>query len=116
MTDPGTNTPGADTRDYSLNMPAMTAGPGITFQQDAPVVPNSTLSFQYVVGDSARPEEQLLYLQQSAQREVLAAIAKLQQQTAVQLKALSDLQAKPPDPCTCATRSGPNNKNFNRNT
>jgi Zn-dependent protease with chaperone function len=94
MTDPGTNTPGADTRDYSLNMPAMTAGPGITFQQDAPVVPNSSLSFQYVVGDSARPEEQLLYLQQSAQREVLAAIAKLQQQTAVQLKALSDLQGK----------------------
>jgi beta-lactamase regulating signal transducer with metallopeptidase domain len=94
MTDPSTNTPGADNRDYSLNIPGTSAGPGITFQQGTPIVPNSSFSFQYTLGDSARPEEQLLYLQQSAQREVLAAIAKLQQQTAVQLQALSDLQAK----------------------
>jgi len=94
MTDPGTNTPGAENRDYSLNMPATTASPGIAFQQGTPVVPNSSFSFQYTLGDSARPDEQLLYLQLSAQREVLAAIAKLQQQTIIQLKALSDLQTK----------------------
>jgi hypothetical protein len=94
MTDAGANTPGADNRDYSLVMPPATAGPGIVFQQGTPIVPNSSFSYQYTLGDSARPEEQLLYLQQSAQREVLAAIVKLQQQTAIQLKELSDLQSK----------------------
>ena len=60
MTDPSTNTPGADSRDYSLNMPATTGGPGITLpRQGTPVVPNSSFSFQYTLGDSARPEEQL---------------------------------------------------------
>ena len=94
LADPGSSTPGGDTRDYSLNVPGSIAGPAISFQQGAPVIPNSSFSFQYIEGDSTRPEEQLLYLQQSAQREVLAAIAKLQQETGVQLKALADLQSK----------------------
>ncbi|HET6254802.1 MAG TPA: M56 family metallopeptidase [Puia sp.] len=94
LTDPGTNLSGAGYRDYSLNIPSTVAGPNITFQQGAPVIPNSSFTFQYTLGDSAQPEEQLLYLQQSAQREVLAAMAKLQEQTAVQLKALNDLRAK----------------------
>jgi beta-lactamase regulating signal transducer with metallopeptidase domain len=94
LSDPGSSTPGADIRDYSLNVPSAIAGPAISFQQGAPVVPNSSFSFQYTEGDSSRPEEQLLYLQQSAQREVLAAIAKLQQETCVQLKALADLQSR----------------------
>ena len=85
---------GAYTRDYSLNMPSAIAGPSITIQQGEPIVPNSSFSFQYTQGDSARPEEQLLYLQLSAQRNVLAAIANLQQQTAVQLKALANLGSK----------------------
>jgi len=94
MTDPSTNMPGAENRDYSLNMPVTIASTGISSPQGTPVVPNSSFSFQYMVGDSARPEEQMLYLQQSAQQEVLAAIFKLQQQTSIQLKALSNLQAK----------------------
>ena len=94
LTDPGSSTPGADTRDYSLNVPGAITGPAISFQQGAPVVPNSSFSFQYTEGDSTRPEEQLLYLQESAQRDVLAAIAKLQRETALQLKALADLQLK----------------------
>jgi beta-lactamase regulating signal transducer with metallopeptidase domain len=92
LTDPGTNTPGVDNRDYSLNMPAVIAGPAIASGQGAPIVPNSSFTFQYTLGDTSRPGEQLIYLQESAQREVMAAIAKLQQQTAEQLKALSDLQ------------------------
>jgi Zn-dependent protease with chaperone function len=94
MTDAGTNTPGPDNRDYSLVIPPTAAGPAILFQQGTPVVPNSSFSYQYTLGDSARPEEQLLYLQQSAQREVLSAIAKLQQQTAIQLKELSNLRSQ----------------------
>jgi beta-lactamase regulating signal transducer with metallopeptidase domain len=93
LTDPSTNTPGADNRDYSLNMPATISGPAIGSQQGAPIVPNSSFSFQYTLGDTSRPEEQLVYLQETAQREVIAAIAKLQQQTAEQLKTLSDLRA-----------------------
>lgn len=84
----------ARSRDYSLNMPATLAAPGATLQQGAPFVPNSSFGFQYTIGDSARPEEQLIYLQQSAQLEVLAAITKLQQQTETKLKALNDLRAK----------------------
>jgi beta-lactamase regulating signal transducer with metallopeptidase domain len=94
LTDPGSGTSGADTRDYSMSVPGTIAGPAIGFPQGAPVVPNSSFLFQYTEGDSTRPEEQLLYLQQSAQREVLAAIAQLQQATVLQLKALTDLQAK----------------------
>jgi beta-lactamase regulating signal transducer with metallopeptidase domain len=93
LADPGTNPPGADNRDYSLNMPAMIAGPATGFQQGAPIVPNSSFSYQYTLGDTSRSGEQLIYLQETAQREVMAAIAKLQQQTAEQLKALYDLQA-----------------------
>lgn len=93
LTDPSITTPGTDNRDYSLNLPAMFAGPAIAFQQGAPIVPNSSFSFQYTLGDTSRPEEQLIYLQETAQREVMAAIAKLQQQTAEQLKALNELQA-----------------------
>jgi beta-lactamase regulating signal transducer with metallopeptidase domain len=81
-------------RDYSLIMPPTASGPSITIQEGAPVVPNSSFSFQYTQGDSARPEEQLLYLQQSAEQDVMAAITKLQHQTAAQLKALANLQSK----------------------
>jgi Zn-dependent protease with chaperone function len=84
----------ARSRDYSLNMPATITVPGATLQQGAPYVPNSSFGFQYTIGDSARPEEQLIYLQQSAQLEVLAAITKLQQQTETKLKALNDLRTK----------------------
>jgi beta-lactamase regulating signal transducer with metallopeptidase domain len=94
LTDPGTNTPGPDNRDYSLSMPATIGGPATAFQQGAPIVPNSSFSFQYTVGDTSRPEEQLIYLQETAQSEVMAAIAKLTQQTAEQLKALNDLQVQ----------------------
>lgn len=79
-------------RDYSLNMSAAPSGPNIAIRQGTPIVPNSSFSFQYTLGDSAQSAAQLFYLQQSAEREVLAAIAMLQQQTARQLKALSDLQ------------------------
>lgn len=86
--DPG-NTGSPDTRDYSLNIPSPTInGPAATIQQGAPYVPNSSFSYQYMVGDSTRPEEQMIYLQQSAQLEVMAAINKLQQQTAARLKTL----------------------------
>jgi hypothetical protein len=95
VTDAGSGLPETDSRDYSLDMPATAnSGPAIAFQQGAPAVPNSSFSFQYTTGDSSRPEEQLLYLQLSAQHEVLAAIARLQQETAAQLRALADLQAK----------------------
>jgi beta-lactamase regulating signal transducer with metallopeptidase domain len=95
LTEGGSGTAETDSRDYSLNMPATEiAGPAIAFREGAPAVPNSSFSFQYTTGDSTRPEEQLLYLQQSAQREVLAAIARLQQETVAQLKILADLQAK----------------------
>jgi beta-lactamase regulating signal transducer with metallopeptidase domain len=93
LTDPG-NTPEIENRDYSMKVPGSIAGPDLSFPQGTPIVPNSSFSFRYTEGDSARPEEQLLYLQQSAQREVLSAIVNLQQQTAVQLKALAALQAK----------------------
>jgi beta-lactamase regulating signal transducer with metallopeptidase domain len=86
--DPG-NTGSPDTRDYSLNFPSPTInGPAATIQQGAPYVPNSSFSYQYVVGDSTRPEEQMIYLQQSAQLEIMGAINKLQQQTAARLKTL----------------------------
>ena len=86
---------GANIRDFSLNTPmAMASGPSLTIQQGAPVVPNSSFSYHYTIGDSSQSAEQQLYLQLSAQHDVLAAIAQLQQQTAVQLKALSNLQTK----------------------
>jgi beta-lactamase regulating signal transducer with metallopeptidase domain len=88
------NVAAARSRDYSLNMPATIVAPGATLQQGAPFVPNSSFGFQYTIGDSARPEEQLIYLQQSAQFEVLAAMTKLQQQTEAKLKALNDLRPK----------------------
>ena len=94
LTDPGANTPGLDNRDYSLSMPATLAGPAIAFQQGASIVPNSSFSFQFTLGDFSRPEEQLIYLQETAQREVMAAIAKLQQQTIEQLQALDDMQVR----------------------
>jgi beta-lactamase regulating signal transducer with metallopeptidase domain len=94
LTDPDRNAPGADNRDYSLTVPGALAGPAITVDQGAAVVPNSSFSYQYIQGDSTRPEEQLLYLQQSAQHEVLVAIAKLQQETALQLRALAKLRTK----------------------
>ena len=94
QTDPGTSSSGTDTRDYSMNVPGAISGPAINFPPGAPVVPNSSFSFQYTEGDSTRPEEQLLYLQLSAQREVLSAIAKLQQETGLQLRGLAALQAK----------------------
>jgi hypothetical protein len=75
-------------------MPAVIADPATAFQQGAPIVPNSSFSFQYTQGDTSRTGEQLIYLQETSQREVMAAIAKLQQQTAEQLKALSDLQIR----------------------
>ena len=82
-------------RDFSLNTPmAIASGPAITLQQGAPMVPNSSFSYQYTLGDSSRLLEQQVYLQLSAQREVLAAIANLQQQTAAQLKALTNLRTK----------------------
>jgi beta-lactamase regulating signal transducer with metallopeptidase domain len=93
LTDPG-SAPEFENRDYSMKVPGFIAGPDVSFPQGAPIVPNSSFSFRYTEGDSSRPEEQLLYLQQSAQREVLSAIVNLQQQTAVQLKALAALQAK----------------------
>jgi beta-lactamase regulating signal transducer with metallopeptidase domain len=83
-----------DGRDFTLNAPSATSGPSINLQQGTPVVPNNSFSFQYTLGDSSRPEEQLLYLQLSSQREVMAAINKLQEQTATRLKALAALQAK----------------------
>ena len=90
----GGNTPGAGERDFTLNTPATISGPSINFQQGTPIVPNSSFSFQYTLGDSSRPKEQLLYLQLSSEREVTAAIGKLQEQTATRLKALAALQAK----------------------
>jgi hypothetical protein len=94
LTDPGTNTPEADTRDYSLTVPGAVTGAAFSLEPGAPLVPNSSFSFQYIQGDSSRSEEKLLYLQQSAEHEVMAAMAKLQRETALQLKALSELQAK----------------------
>jgi len=94
ISDPDGNSPGADNRDYTLMLPSTITGPAITIEQGAPAVPNSSFSFQYTQDDSTRPEEELLYLQQTAQREIMAAVAKLQQQTALQLKALAGLQTK----------------------
>jgi len=83
------------TRDYSLTGPApVPAAAGSTRQDGAPYIPNSSFSFQYTIDDSSRPEEKLIYLQESSRREILIAINKLQQQLAVQLKALSALQVK----------------------
>ncbi|HTR32037.1 MAG TPA: M56 family metallopeptidase [Puia sp.] len=90
----GGNIPGTGERDFTLNTPSAISGPSINLQQGAPIVPNTSFSFQYTLGDSSRPEEQLLYLQLSSQREVLAAISKLQEQTAKRLKALAALQPK----------------------
>lgn len=85
----------SDDRDFVLNTPmTIASGPSITLQPGTPIVPNSSFSYQYTLGDSSRSAEQQLYLQLSAQREVLAAIAQLQQQTAVQLKALTNLRTK----------------------
>jgi hypothetical protein len=94
LTDPGSNTLGTDTRDYSLTVPGAVTGAAISLEPGAPFVPNSSFLFQYIQGDSTRPEEKLLYLQQSAEHEVMAAMAKLQRETALQLRALSELQAK----------------------
>ncbi|HLI94220.1 MAG TPA: M56 family metallopeptidase [Puia sp.] len=80
--------PEATSRDFSMNIP-QAAGPAAPTMDGTPFIPNSSFTFQYNEGDSSHSEEQLLYLQQSAQLEVLAAMAKLQQQTAAQLKALT---------------------------
>jgi beta-lactamase regulating signal transducer with metallopeptidase domain len=94
LTDPGTNTPGADIRDYSLTVPGAVTGAAIGLEPGAPLVPNSSFLFQYIQGDSTRSEEKLLYFQQSAEHEVMTAMGNLQRETALQLKALSELQAK----------------------
>lgn len=93
-TDPSLNAPGADNRDYSLSVPGTMAGPAITLDQGTPVVPNSSFSFQYTQDDSTRPEEHLIYLQETALSDVMGAIAQLQQETEVQMKALAALQTK----------------------
>jgi beta-lactamase regulating signal transducer with metallopeptidase domain len=93
--DPGGNsTPNADNRDFSLILPLAITGPSGTVQQGSPFIPNSSLYFQYNQSDSTHPEEQLRYLQQSAQLEVLGAIAKLQQQMVSQWQALNNLRVK----------------------
>lgn len=93
-TDPRLNASGADNRDYSLSVPGTIAGPAISLDQGTPVVPNSSFSFQYTQDDSTRPEEQLIYLQETALSNVMGAIAQLQQETEAQLKTLAALQTK----------------------
>ncbi|HXD79717.1 MAG TPA: M56 family metallopeptidase [Puia sp.] len=92
--DPGGSTPSPDNRDFSLNMPLALAGPAGSDQLGSPFVPNAIWSFQYNGSDSTNREEQLLYQQQTAQYDVLAAIAQLQQQTASQILALDRLRTK----------------------
>jgi Zn-dependent protease with chaperone function len=60
----------------------------------APFVPNSSFSFKYTTGDSSVTLADLTYLQQSGQKEILAAIKQLQLQLSAQLKALSAVQTK----------------------
>jgi beta-lactamase regulating signal transducer with metallopeptidase domain len=83
-------------RDYSLGrgQSTISAPTGTIEEDEAPFVPNSSFSFQYTLGDSSRPEEQLAYLQQSARREIMAALNQLQKELAAQEKALATLRAK----------------------
>ena len=88
-----------DERDYSIGSGSGTAIAGhsraaqkrrnnaLTF------VPNSSFSFQYTE-DSTRPEEQMIYLQQSTQQEIGTAIRKMQDDMIRQLQILQQTQAQ----------------------
>jgi hypothetical protein len=86
-----------DIREYSITGVG-TSGttPARPDQEDdaAPFVPNSSFSFNYTTGDSSVSLDKLTYLQQSGQKEILAAIKQLQLQLSTQLRALSALQTK----------------------
>lgn len=93
----GGKSPDGFSRDYSLDAPATIAGASDVRPDGSPFVPNSSFSFQYTVDDSSRPAEKLeklIYLQESGRQEIMAAMNKLNQQLAQQLKALASLQVK----------------------
>jgi Zn-dependent protease with chaperone function len=87
-----------DIREYSITGAGTSSPtPARPDQEDdaAPFVPNSSFSFKYTTGDSSNGSlEKLTYLQQSGQKEILAAIKQLQLQLSAQLRALSALQTK----------------------
>lgn len=91
----------AGSRDYSLDESGSVttgnsqAAPGSGPQfYSTPFVPNSSFAFQYTLDDSSQLQDQLIYLQQSGQEEILAAISRLQQQMTAQFKALTALRNK----------------------
>jgi hypothetical protein len=86
-----------DNREYSIGSgPSITLVPAPESQkmknESLPFVPHSSFSVQYME-DSTRPAEQLAYWQLSTQREMATALNKLQQDLAVQWRALEQKQA-----------------------
>jgi len=95
-TDP-TDQPGQNTapREYSIRLTRPNAAPGRIIQlHGTPFVPNASFSYQLTTADSIHPAEQLIYLQESTQRDILTALNNLHRQFEEQMNALAVAQAK----------------------
>jgi beta-lactamase regulating signal transducer with metallopeptidase domain len=82
-------------REYSIRLTRPNAAPGRIIQlHGTPFVPNASFSYQLTTADSTHPAEQLIYLQQSARRDILTALNNLHRQFEEQMKALTVQQVK----------------------
>lgn len=86
-------------RSYSIGNGTVSVGGATTTtggwniqQEGQPFVPNSSYSYWYME-DTTRPEERLAYLQQLTEREIEAAVKRMQQELQVQLQLLGQKHA-----------------------